>query len=144
METQISVSSKTAEWLYTEPAFGRIGRSVADNNFAKEKRNWIAILLREIFQNGLDARRGHEPVRIRIKEVNVNEEDRSFVGEILPAMHIDRFKKSVPHIEAAPSAIEKFLIVEDFGTSGLTGTTDDSALDGVGENWNAFWFREGE
>jgi hypothetical protein len=37
-----------------------------------------------------------------------------------------------------------FLIIEDFGTTGLEGCYTDSSRDGRTENWNAFWFREGE
>ncbi|TDK30714.1 hypothetical protein [Luteimonas terrae] len=37
-----------------------------------------------------------------------------------------------------------FLVIEDFGTTGLEGCYTDSSREGSTENWNAFWFREGE
>jgi hypothetical protein len=141
MATQISTFS---EWLYTRPAFGRTGRSLSENNFAKEKRGWVAILLREILQNGLDARLGKEEVVVKIGERILADHDAEFVKTLIPSEHLQRFKESLPHINEVPDSIRKFLIVEDFGTAGLTGSTEDPSLDGKGQNWNAFWFREGE
>jgi hypothetical protein len=141
MATQTSTFS---EWLYTRPAFGRTGRSLSENNFAKERRGWVAILLREILQNGLDARLGEEKVVVKIGERLLSDDDAEFVSTLIPAEHLQRFKESLPHINEVPASIRRFLIVEDFGTAGLTGSTEDPSLDGKGQNWNAFWFREGE
>jgi hypothetical protein len=139
-----SVSSSVA-WLYTRPAFGRQGRSVTENNFAKERRSWIAILLREVLQNALDA-----PVteglktEVKIGVATLTEGDAPFIDWLIPPEHLERFKISVPHIKDPPKAVRRFLVIEDFGTTGLIGETKDPDVDGVGQNWNAFWFREGE
>lgn len=134
-----------AEWLYTKPAFGRTGRSLSENNFAKEKRDWVAILLREILQNGLDARVDeNKPVTIQISERNLSDADAEFVDMLISTEHINRFNASVKHIDDVSKEVRRFLVVEDFGTTGLTGITDSPDMDGKGQNWNAFWFREGE
>lgn len=132
-------------WLYTRPAFGRTGRGLAESNFAKERRDWLAILLREILQNGLDARiDASVPVEVRIKSVKLADPDVGFIQELLPELHLSRFNRSVLHQEDKRHDLQHFLVIEDFGTSGLIGKTDDPELDGKGQNWNAFWFREGE
>jgi hypothetical protein len=119
---------------------------LSENNFAKERRDWLAILLREILQNALDARlKGAPEVRVAIRLQPTSPSSRHVVDRLLPAEHVDRFRASVPHlstVEVGP--VQTSLIVEDFGTSGLTGRVDDPDGDGEGENWNAFWFREGE
>lgn len=132
-------------WLYTRPAFGRTGRGLAENNFAKERRNWLAILLREVLQNGLDARISTDcPVEVRIKSIDLPNDDYSFMEQLLPKSHISRFEHSVLNQKDQKIDLRHCLIIEDFGTSGLIGTTNNPEIDGKGQNWNAFWFREGE
>jgi hypothetical protein len=43
-----SSRSEVPSWIYTRPALGRTGRSVTENNFAKERRSRVSILMREI------------------------------------------------------------------------------------------------
>ncbi len=147
MTAQFSASSQVGAvgWLYTRPAFGRTGRVVSENNFAKERRSWIAILLREVLQNGLDARATESaPVTVRIAEKTLPDTEAGFIEGLIPADHLERFKISVPHIQEPPKAVRRFLVLEDFGTTGLMGETKNPDVDGKGQNWNAFWFREGE
>lgn len=134
--------AEAPRWLYTRPAFGRTGRSLSENNFAKERRDWLAILLREVLQNGMDAKlEGDVPVTVRVAKV----EGKSPLSELLcPQGHLDRLFLSLPHSDVKPVAPTSFLVIEDFGTSGLMGQTDDPEREGKGQNWNAFWFREGE
>lgn len=139
---QRAPSGSEVSWLYTRPAFGRHGRSLAENNFQKERRDWLAVLLREVLQNALDARlAAFQPVHVRLTRVTVN---RQFCEMLLPDEHLDRLRKSLPHRQDEVIRPESYLVIEDFGTTGLTGTTDNPERDGKGENWNAFWFREGE
>ena len=142
-----SLASNAADsaWLYTHPAFGRTGRSLSENNFAKERRDWLAILLREVLQNGLDARvKSDEPVVVSMKLTPPKSPSQDLLDLLIPPDHLARFKESVPHLAARKPNLERFLVIEDFGTSGLIGVTDEPNRDGKGQNWNAFWFREGE
>lgn len=145
---QQSSASNTAQprWDYIRTGPGRSGRSLSENNFAKERRDWLSILLREILQNALDAKvSASAPVEVSVQHRELDADGKSFVSSLVSAEHLDRFKESVPHIhEAQASAVTSCLVVEDFGTSGLTGALDQPDLDGKGQNWNAFWFREGE
>jgi len=103
-------------------------------------------LLREILQNALDARVSlSAPVVVHLRRRNLDAAGKAFVGGLITTEHLDRFRESVPHVhEGQASDVSNCLVVEDFGTSGLTGAFDQPDLDGKGQNWNAFWFREGE
>lgn len=139
---QAAPSDSEAKWLYTRPAFGRQGRSLSENNFQKERRDWLAVLLREVLQNALDARVSRtEPVHVRIERVSA---PGSLCNWLLPDDHLERLRQSLPHQREPITKPVSFLVIEDFGTTGLTGTLDDPDKEGEGENWNAFWFREGE
>lgn len=141
-QSSASKASGQPSWLYTRPAFGRTGRSLSENNFAKERRDWLAILLREVLQNGLDAKRQKDtPVTVRLAAATAHP---SITARLCPPNHLDRLARSLPHSAVKPETPTRFLVIEDFGTSGLVGRTDDPELDGPGQNWNAFWFREGE
>lgn len=147
MKQQFSVCDDLAAcWGYIRPGVGRTGRSLSENNFAKERRDWLSILLREVFQNALDAKvASAECVRVKLQNRQLTHEAANFMHALIPDQHIDRFNSSVPHLKlSTPSSIMNCFIVEDFGTTGLTGNLTNPEIDGSGQNWNAFWFREGE
>lgn len=136
-----------ARWDYIRTGLGRSGRSLSEPNFAKERRDWLAILLREILQNALDAKwPASNHVEVSIRHSVLDAEAKAYVSTLITPDHLDRFNSSVPHLRnaAGVAQIADCLIIEDFGTSGLTGRTDDPEMEGRGENWNSFWFREGE
>lgn len=133
-------------WEYIRPGLGRTGRSLSENNFAKERRDWLAILLREILQNALDARTSPEtPVTVALTCRVLDDAAIQWMGALVNTEHLSRFEASLPHVrDERPNPVRSCLVVEDFGTSGLTGDMSNPNLDGAGQNWNAFWFREGE
>ena len=133
------------QWEYIRPGLGRTGRSQTEDNFAKENRDWYSILLREVLQNALDARISKDtPVRVSLRCVELNDEAAQWMGGLVTDEHLDRLKESMPHVDEKPQGVTACLVIEDFGTCGLTGVLDNPEKDGSGENWNAFWFREGE
>lgn len=146
MSHQPSLSSPSAaDWRYINPEFGRTGRSLAENNFAKERRDWLPIFLREVLQNALDARVSKaKQVKVVLSYCELDGRGRELINQLVPQEHLQRFVQSVPHRHDTIPGITDCLVVEDFGTTGLTGTFDDPDADGPGQNWNAFWFREGE
>lgn len=120
------------------------GTSTVEDNFANEERTSVEILVRETLQNPLDARHSDEVVEVHYNLVSVNRHKSIFARELFS-------EESHKHLVAGnlvPSGglpdVVQFLVVEDFGTSGLEGCYTDSSVDGASENWNAFWFREGE
>lgn len=119
------------------------GASISDDNFADEERSSVEILVRETIQNPLDAR-SSESIRVEYKLVTVDLAASKFAQSIFSDDWSTHFRagellKSDEH----PDKIT-FLVIEDFGTTGLEGCYTDSSYDGSTENWNAFWFREGE
>lgn len=133
-------------WDYIRTGLGRHGRSLSENNFAKERRDWLAILLREVLQNALDARRSRiDPVVVSWNLKSLDLQGQRFMSDLITAEHVTRFNESVPHVKEDHSqGVRKCLVIEDFGTCGLTGCMNNPEVDGKGQNWNAFWFREGE
>lgn len=133
------------QWEYIRPGLGRTGRSQTEDNFAKENRDWYAILLREVLQNALDARTSAEaPVTVSLTYRELDADAVGWMGALVTGEHLARLKESMPHLDDTPAAVESCLVIEDFGTCGLTGVLNNPELDGKGQNWNAFWFREGE
>ena len=120
------------------------GTSTVEDNFANEERTSVEILVRETLQNPLDARHQEDVVEVRYNLISVNRRTSAFAQSLFS----DECRK---HLlagrliasDSLPDTVE-FLVVEDFGTSGLEGSFTDSSVDGSSENWNAFWFREGQ
>jgi len=133
------------QWEYIRPGLGRTGRSQTEDNFAKENREWYAILLREVLQNALDARTSPDaPVTVSLAYRELDADAIQWMGALVTDEHLNRLKESMPHVDDKPAAVKSCLVIEDFGTCGLTGVLDNPESDGKGQNWNAFWFREGE
>ena len=120
------------------------GASISDDNFADEERTSVEILVRETLQNPLDARSSDSVVRVEYKLVEVDLATSTFARSIFSDDWVKHFKAGglIEHDER-PKKIT-FLVIEDFGTTGLEGCYMDSSPEGSTENWNAFWFREGE
>lgn len=133
------------QWEYIRPGLGRTGRSQTEDNFAKENRDWYAILLREFLQNALDARTSPDtPVTVSLTCRELDADAVEWMSALVTDEHLARLKESMPHVDDNPAAVKSCLVMEDFGTCGLTGVLNNPELDGKGQNWNAFWFREGE
>jgi len=120
------------------------GTSTAEDNFAQEERTSVDILVRECIQNPLDARLENASVQVHFKWRTLESGASTFVADLLT----DDFRKQQVLAgmanAAGTSAGVGVLVIEDFGTIGLRGCYDDSAVEGDEQNWNAFWFREGE
>ncbi len=120
------------------------GSSISDDNFADEERTSVEILVRETLQNPLDARSSESVVRVEYKLVTVDLATTKFARSIFSDDWIKHFRAGELIESDALPAEMRFLVIEDFGTTGLEGCYTDSSCEGSTENWNAFWFREGE
>ncbi len=92
---------------------------------------------RESHQNALDAGAGGGPVRTRISLHTANPADGDFFEEL--------FAPLVPHLKACgdrfvPPDVRqpRFLVVEDFGTIGLTGSWDSVDRGNFSDFWRRF------
>ncbi len=120
------------------------GASISDDNFADEERSSVEILVRETLQNPLDARSTDDVVRVEYKLIEVDLATSEFARSIFSDNWVKHFRAGgLIESDQRPTRM-KFLIIEDFGTTGLEGCYTDSSREGSTENWNAFWFREGE
>jgi hypothetical protein len=120
------------------------GISTVEDNFANEERTTVEILVRETLQNPLDARRGTEEVEVCYNIVTLELGKSTVLDSLFSTSSMLHMTAGGLIPDAAPPSSVSFLTVEDFGTTGLEGCYADSSVDGPSENWNAFWFREGE
>ncbi len=95
-------------------------------------------LVREAIQNSTDANAGEEPVTVRFRTEVLTGRDSARLAELLLPLE--------PHLVAAGWAVEplrehqiKLLLVEDFGTTGLTGSIEHRDRG----NFYNFWRRLG-
>ncbi|MBU0688996.1 MAG: hypothetical protein KJ850_05600 [Gammaproteobacteria bacterium] len=135
-----------ASWIFPETGPYQVqGRDLSEDNFAPEGRTNLEILIREVLQNPLDARDAGNsgPVKVQISVLKPGEFDHGYLVELLNGEFGKRLEASggakLPEMSTAT-----VLVLEDFGTTGLNGSWNDQNADGSNENWNAFWFREGE
>lgn len=136
-----------AQWLYTHtlPTVPQ-GRGISEDNFAPELRTALEILIRETLQNPLDARPEGSvaPVCVALRKKTLNQEESAFLASLLDEDFQARLRASTEDPPSLQMEGASVLTIEDFGTTGLQGTFTDPDKDGSTENWNAFWFREGE
>ena len=120
------------------------GTSTAEDNFAQEERTSVDILVRECIQNPLDARVNSESVKVHFQWRTLNTGASTFVDDLLTGdFRMQQVSAGMAKVSDIPATVD-VLVIEDFGTIGLRGCYDNSTIEGDEENWNAFWFREGE
>ncbi len=123
-------------------------RSIKDN-FQIERKKVSSIFWREFIQNALDARQidssGKKDVSLNINMTNISTLIlRQYTGDNLKRL------KAAGHTSILFDDYSKLdkellcLIIEENGTTGLTGVTDDSFIRGIDQQWNSFWTGEAE
>lgn len=132
-------------WLYpkTTPT-GIQGRGISEDNFAWESKGHLDILIREALQNPLDARTSDQPVRVTMRALAAEDMNVEYFRTLLPDEFVARLAASTVDPPTLDWSKPGVLVIEDFGTCGLLGSYTDPDCDGDAENWNAFWYREGE
>jgi hypothetical protein len=114
--------------------------------FPKNEEHFAAVsgvvtsLVREITQNSGDAWAGNEPVQVQFRFGKLDANRFADHIEGLPA-HLQDFSDLRAVLEGTKTV--PYLGIEDFGTTGLTGSYDLST-DGSDSNYVAFWRRYGE
>lgn len=127
-----------SKWIFKEIEKGFPERDPKESEFFKLTSPAEAVV-REFIQNALDAKQNQEIVRVKIsfcsRDIN-SDTINSFLDNTLKE-HLNACKFLVD--ENYPQSVP-FLILEDFGTTGLDGSTEPG--DGSGNFYN-FWWREG-
>lgn len=133
----------STQWAFSERGFNDVEQEVTEvDQFNTEAVPETEALVREATQNSQDARlKGSaNPVHLRISLVDgTNGLDTALLKELTAGLE--------PHLQAAGFSVDaeslanpSALIIEDFGTEGLTGKIDDESDAG---NFRSFWFRHG-
>ncbi|QDL56405.1 hypothetical protein [Rhodoferax aquaticus] len=136
----------TTNWVFPQTSpFQVQGRDLSEDNFAQEERSNLEILIREALQNPLDARSldNTGPVKVCVNVLKPGEFDVGYLSDLMSKEFRERLLASDAD-PLPPISVASVLVIEDFGTTGLEGQWKNPNADGPGENWNAFWFREGE
>ena len=113
------------------------GRNAVMDNFRDEKLHDTEIFIREFLQNVLDNRingDSHARVKINFHKID-NDNNKKFIDDI--------FNPAIPYICAsegtnniADDLSSEALVLEEYGTEGITGVTDNSDDD---KKWATFW-----
>ena len=137
-------------WRFKEQSPGiPSGSNLAEPNFARESRNIENVFLRELDQNILDARvtlpsgeREKAKLTISILDSDTGL-DSDMVKEIF--YPLEEHLVAAGHDESERDwCSPRVLVVEEFGTVGLTGTVSNAYEDGEEQRWSNFWFGEGK
>jgi hypothetical protein len=135
--------NSSRQWVFSPRTFNDVEQEVTEaDQFNTETVPETEALAREATQNSQDARDRDSsgPVRLRISLFgHADGLDNELLNELILGL-VPHLKESGIEIDEgfldAPSA----LVVEDFGTEGLTGRIDDENDPG---NFRSFWFRHG-
>lgn len=122
-----------------DPIQGEFFDEVADPE--ERRRGPAASLVREAIQNSLDARIGSDAVHVRFYlsagEGMAAERARTWFAGLWPHLHARR--TGLRNVQPEPQAC-RFVVVEDFGTSGLEGDPRRGATPEEGERDDFFAF----
>jgi hypothetical protein len=143
MMTISTSTSETGGWVFARRGFNDVQQGVTEaDQFNTETVPWDEALVREATQNSQDARlrvtNGAVHVRIGLMDA----------GSGLDAALLTKVVSGLkPHLDAAGFEVSEqalrnpsALLIEDFGTEGLTGAIDDDLDTG---NFRSFWFGHG-
>lgn len=123
------------DWCFAERSANDVEQEVTQGDqFDTEDVKLQETLIRESAQNSQDARAGDAPVRLRI---HVPEPDPAYLASLTGAL-MPRLKAA--KLDLPASAASRAIVIEDFGTKGLTGPVDDHHSKG---DFRSFFFRHG-
>lgn len=120
-------------WSFAERSQNDVEQEVTETDqFNSETVDLSETLVRESAQNSQDARAGDAPVRIRFDLASPSPD---FIHELAQGL--------IPRLEASGFGAPLgggAMVIEDFGTTGLTGPVDDHTST---DNFRSFFFRHG-
>ncbi len=124
------------EWFFKEIEKGTPERNPRETEFFRITSPAEA-MVREFIQNSLDARKNQEIIKIKISLNRINRNNVSTFLDINLKNHL--IACDMLDDRDYPEEVS-YLLLEDFGTTGLDGSYEADAGDG---NFYNFWWREG-
>lgn len=109
------------------------------DQFSNDDVDLSDTVVRESVQNSLDAQRHGSQVRVRFSLKEIEEEARELLDRCLDGQ-LDHARAASLDVDEALSGAASVLVIEDFGTVGLTGATDSKD----NNNFSDFWRRHGK
>jgi len=109
------------------------------DQFRNDEVDLSDTIVREAVQNSLDAATGNSQVKVRFRWINGSDELSSdFMNQLFDG-HLGHARSAGIEMDEIDFASPSALIIEDFGTRGLTGAVDYKDDD----NFTDFWRRHG-
>lgn len=110
------------------------------DQFRNDEVDLYDTIVREAVQNSLDATPNGNQTRVSFKWIRANDEIDSVYVKSLFETQIDHVRSSGLELDEVDFSYPTALIIEDFGTWGLTGSTNAKDND----NFSDFWRRHGK
>ena len=137
------------EWYFMQlRPNDRAGESAVAKNFNRESKSATSIFFKEYIQNVLDAR-CDDPSKKGQKlpaHIAVSLKELSAIDELYLEKITNPLAKHLAGAGHPPKSGDwekhPLLVIEEFGTVGLTGNTDHSQTHKESDRWNNFWFGE--
>jgi hypothetical protein len=128
-------------WRYIENRVDEVETEVTQRDqFLNEDLNLSDTLVRETVQNSLDAAGKTGPVVVRFRELGYPDSpEQAFIHQLLQG-HLPHAQAAGLEIENVNFATPNAIVIEDFGTIGLTGPVDKKG----DTNFSDFWRRHGK
>lgn len=121
-------------WMFSELSPGHPRYDPHESEFYR-RAGLSEVLIREFIQNALDAKANSEMVEVRITLGRVKDQDIS----VLLTQEFDKHFEAATGRQRKKNGEIRYALLEDFGTTGLTGSTDwDSE-----SNFSHFWYSLG-
>jgi hypothetical protein len=135
--------TENMQWLFNEISpLTDDGRNTVYDSFKDESKNLSETFVREFFQNFLDALQDGVQGRLSIRIVDSSEIDKNYNKEILKPLQ-ERLQVSNEREGIPTPSLElenpRVLILEEYGTVGLTGKKEMLVTDKEDERWTNFW-----
>jgi Winged helix-turn-helix DNA-binding len=138
---ETAVDSGDIGWLFRRVGADEVETEITQRDqFRNDDVELSDTVVRESIQNSLDAQVGTDQVRVRFALLT---EDDGISVQYLESLCSGQFEhaKSVGvDVDSVSAEPPSAFVIEDFGTTGLTGATDSR----VASNFSDFWHRHGK
>jgi hypothetical protein len=122
------------------------GGSTSDDEFENEDQNLAESLVREFLQNTLDALPVDNKAKVEFRSQGLEEGFQPEFARKIFEGHLEHAHARECHVDFDEVDFDRptGLVIEEFGTTGLSGPLVNRREDSDGANWTNFWFVHGK